>query len=322
MIPVTRAGPANAAPQTMPNTLERLRIIPSGAALAADVAGVDFSRRVPDEIKEALRQAWAEHLVLRIRDQHLDDDAFLEVARIFGETKASGTRELFLKAGMKVDNKRLSANPHIGIVSNVDAEGKPVMDNGGLGSYELTWHSDNSHSEVPPAGSMLYALELPVNGGGDTWFNNQYRAWEELPRELKDRVQGKWLLHDASRNSAGVLRPTAKAPTCREEVQGPKHPLVRVHPVTQKPALYLGRRREWPSSNVIGLPDDESEALLDALWRHATQPKYAWVQTWRVGDVVLWDNRCCMHYRTEIDSAQRRVLHRTVIAGEPVIAAQ
>src|SRR5688572_33074688 len=101
----------------MPNTPDTLRIIPSGAALAADVEGVDFSRTVPESVKEALRQAWAEHMVLRIRDQHLDDDAFLEVARIFGETKASSTRELFLKAGVKVDNTRLSANPHIGIVS-------------------------------------------------------------------------------------------------------------------------------------------------------------------------------------------------------------
>jgi taurine dioxygenase len=95
---------------------------------------------------------------------------------------------------------------------------------------------------------------------------------------------------------------------------------VRVHPVTGRRALYLGRRRVWPSNYIIGLPNDESEALLDKLWAHATQPKYAWTHIWRVGDIVLWDNRCCMHYRTEIDPTQRRIMHRTTIKGEPVAA--
>ena len=98
------------------------------------------------------------------------------------------------------------------------------------------------------------------------------------------------------------------------------HPLVRVHPVTKKRALYLGRRRDWPSNYIIGLSNEESEALLDKLWAHATQPKYAWGHKWRVGDLVLWDNRCCMHYRSEVDAAQPRVLYRTVVKGDPVIA--
>jgi taurine dioxygenase len=197
-----------------------------------------------------------------------------------------------------------------------------VRDNGGLGSYEVVWHTDNSYVEVPPAGSMLYALELPPpGGGGDTSFSNQYLAYEELPDELKRAIAGKSQVHDSSRNSAGVLRPGVKMPTCPEEVQGPVHPLVRVHPVTGRRALYLGRRRTWPSNYIIGMPNAESEALLDKLWAHATQPKYAWTHEWRVGDIVLWDNRCCMHYRTEIDVAYRRVLHRTTIKGEPLIAA-
>jgi taurine dioxygenase len=169
---------------------------------------------------------------------------------------------------------------------------------------------------------MLYALEIPpAGGGGDTSFNNQYLAYEELPEDLKAAIAGRSQVHDSSRNSAGVLRPGVKLPTTPEEVQGPVHPLVRVHPVTGKRALYLGRRRTWPSNYIVGMPNAESEALLDRLWAHATQPKYAWTHHWRVGDVVLWDNRCCMHYRTEIDSAYRRVMHRTTIKGEPVIAA-
>jgi len=194
-----------------------------------------------------------------------------------------------------------------------------VMHNGDLGSAEVVWHSDNSYTEVPPAGSMLYSVVIPTNGGGDTFFNNQYLAYEELPDDLKHAIAGRSQRHDASRNSAGVLRPTVKLPATPEEVPGPVHPLVRVHPVTGKRALYLGRRRDWPSNYILGMPNDESEKLLDRLWAHATQPKYAWEHKWRVGDLVLWDNRCAMHYRTEVDVTQARVLYRTVVNGEPVI---
>jgi taurine dioxygenase len=210
----------------------------------------------------------------------------------------------------------------VSIISNLDENGTPVKDNGGLGSFEVVWHTDNSYVEVPPAGSMLYALEVPPPGcGGDTSFSNQYLAYEELPDALKKAIEGRAQVHDSSRNSAGILRPGVKLPTTPEEVEGPVHPLVRVHPVTGRRALYLGRRRDWPSNYIVGMPNEGSEALLDALWNHATQPKYAWTHTWRVGDIVLWDNRCCMHYRTEIDLAYRRVMHRTTIKGEPIVAA-
>jgi taurine dioxygenase len=141
-----------------------------------------------------------------------------------------------------------------------------------------------------------------------------------LPDDLKRAIEGKYQVHDSSRNSAGVLRPGVKLPTKPEEVEGPTHPLVRVHPVTGRRALYLGRRRVWPSNYIIGIPNEESERLLDRLWAHATQPKYAWTHKWRVGDLVLWDNRCCMHDRTKVDVTQRRVMHRTTIKGETPVA--
>ena len=307
--------------QAQCNAPEGVEIVPTGAAVGAEIRGVDLSKPVPEATKALMRKAWADHLVLLWRDQRLPDVSFLEAASIFGVTKEPAARKYQLEGGYKIGGRIVPLHPHVSLISNLNEEGEPVMHNGALGSAEVVWHSDNSYVEVPPAGSMLYAVVIPTNGGGDTYFNNQYLAYEELPEDLKQAIQGRSQRHDASRNSAGVLRPTVKMPTTPEEVLGPVHPLVRVHPDTGRRALYLGRRRDWPSNYIIGMPNEESEKLLDRLWAHATQPKYAWMHQWRVGDLVLWDNRCAMHYRTEVDVKQARVLYRTVVKGEPIIAA-
>lgn len=321
MQPTPSSEPFRAARAAPVNTLAALRVVPTGAALGARIEGVDFSLPLPEEVKEALRRAWAEHLVLLWRGQRLSDEQLLEASGIFGPPHEAASRRYHLAAGQGVDDRYMvSRHPSIAIISNLDENGEPVLENGGLGSLEVQWHTDNSYVEIPPAGSMLYAIEVPENGGGDTSFNNQYLAYEELPEDLRRAIEGRYQVHDASRNSAGVLRPGVKLPTRREEVPGPQHPLVRVHPVTGRRALYLGRRRAWPSSYIVGLSDEQSERLLDRLWAHATQPKYAWTHRWRAGDLVLWDNRCCMHHRSPVDPRQRRVMHRTTIRGEPPIA--
>lgn len=302
------------------NRPENVRIVPTGSAVGAEIQGVDLARPVPEETKAIMRKAWADHLVLLWRNQSLPDISFLDAARMFGAPKEPAARKYQLAGGYNVGGRRVPLHPHVSVITNLNEEGNPVKHNGGLGSYEVVWHSDNSYVEVPPAGSMLYAVILPTNGGGDTWFNNQYLAYDELPEDLKRAIDGKSQLHDSSRNSAGILRPTVKLPSTPDEVPGPIHPLVRKHPVTGKRALYLGRRRDWPSNYIVGMSNEESERLLDRLWAHATQPKYAWKHAWRLGDLVLWDNRSAMHYRSEVDPTQARVLYRTVIAGETVVA--
>ena len=304
------------------NSLAAFKAIPSGAAVGAEIRGVNLALPVSEDVQNALRKAWADHMILVFRGQDINDDQLVGAANIFGGVQEVGSRKFYFKGGMGEKDHRVSSHPSISIISNLDANGNPVKDNGALGSYEVMWHSDNTYVEVPPAGSMLYSLEIPPPGnGGETSFNNQYLAYEELPDDLKQAIKGKFQRHDSSRNSAGVLRPGAKLPTSLDEVEGPIHPLVRIHPSTGKPALYLGRRRVWPSNHIIGMPDVESQALLAKLWDHATQEKYAWTHTWRVGDLVLWDNRCCMHFRAEINTEFRRVMHRTVIKGAPVVAA-
>ena len=294
--------------------------IPSGAALGAEIRGINLAGRIPETVASALKDAWHEHLVLLFRDQELDDGSLLAASNLFGPTQEGGAHKYFKKGGFEAGRGLLATRPEITVISNLDENGVPVRENAGLGSGEVVWHSDNSYIETPPAGSMLYAIEIPEDGGGDTSFANQYMAYETLPDVMKLTIAGKAQVHDSSRNSAGVLRPTAKLPTKPEEVEGPTHPLVRIHPDTGRQALYLGRRRVWPSNYIVGLENEKSEALLDRLWRHATQDEFVWTHSWRAGDVLLWDNRCALHHRTELDHTRARVLHRTQIQGEAVIA--
>lgn len=315
--PSTSTNPTS--PNVGGNVLPSVKIVSTGAAVGAEVHGVDFSKSVPDDVARALTAAWHTHLVLLIRNQNLSQRQFLDAASLFGEPQV-GAAHKYLREGGKLDAKGAELVPEISVLSNLGPDGTPVKENNGLGSLEVVWHSDNSYIEAPPAGSTLYAREIPDDGSGKTSFNNQYLAYEELPGDLRAAISGRSSKQDASRNSAGVLRAGIKKPETPDEVPGPMHPLVRIHPDTGRKALYLGRRRQWPSQFIAGMAHDESETLLDRLWAHATQDKYTWTHSWRVGDMLVWDNRCTMHYREPVNSAQRRVMWRTVFAGDQVIA--
>ena len=296
--------------------------IPSGRPLGAEVRGIDLSEPLGAAERGFIEDAWRQHLVLLFRGQRIGDAHLLAMAEAFGGSQPTGSRAYYLEAGYTEKSGRVSALPGISIVSNLDETGRPVALHAGSGSQALFWHSDNSYVENPPKGSILHALRVPVNGGGHTSFANQYTAYETLPEATRARLAGLHLKHDASRNTAGGRRPTKALPSCRAEVEGPVHPLVRLHPESGRKALYLGRRYAPPSSYVVELPEDESEAMLDELWRHATRPEFAWTHDdWRAGDVLMWDNRCTMHARSQVDAAQAREMHRTLIKGEPIVAA-
>jgi taurine dioxygenase len=140
-----------------------------------------------------------------------------------------------------------------------------------------------------------------------------YAAYDSLPADLKRAIAPLQCRHDSSRNSAGELRKGFKDFTDPRVAPGAVHPLIRTHPATRRNALYLGRRR---NAYIIGLPLDESEDLLNRLWAHAAQSRFAWYQEWRVGDLIMWDNRCAMHRRDAFDPESRRLMHRTQIKGD------
>ena len=281
-------------------------ITPSGKALGADVAGVDLKRPLTASDVEVIRKAWADHLVLRFRGHAgLSLEQLAAFSRYFGELD---------RAPIKSDpTGKLSPDEHpeITVISNVVVDGKSI---GGLGSYEAVWHADMTYNPRPPKGSALYAVEIPP-AGGNTYFANMYRAYDTLPADLKQRAETLKCIHDASRNSAGELRIGFKDSTDPRDTVGAVHPVVSTHPVTGKKCLLLGRRR---NAYLVGLPLEESEALLDALWAHAVKPEFVWGQVWQLGDIVLWDNRCTMHRRDSFDPATRRLLYRTQISGAEV----
>lgn len=297
-----------------------LRVIPSGKALGAEVTGVDLSKPITEDVAAFITQAWHDNLVLLFRHQELEDEDLLKIAAALGGSQETGSRKYFEQAGHKVGSHKVNAVSGVSYISNLDENGKPFLkQKHSSGSSELYWHTDNSYVETPPRGSFLHSLQVPVNGGGDTSFVNQYLAYETLSDDMKARIKGLHIKQDNSKNTSGGERPSVKQPTTREEVGGPVHPIVRIHPFTGKRALYLGRRYKWPSSYVVELNDDESESLLDELWAHATQEKFKWTHSWKPKEALLWDNQCTMHHRTQADPTQPRVLHRTLIKGQAII---
>ena len=277
-----------------------ITIQPLSPALGAEISNVDLYAPVSPAALAEIKQAWDEHLVLRFRGQMLSDQNLLDLSRLFGELDPPGPNPY--------GKPFLEDFPEINVISNVKVDGAPI---GNLGDGEAVWHCDMTYVESPPRAALLHALEIPPSGG-DTFWSNMYLAYETLPDEMKDKIAGRRAIHDATYNSAGVMRKGMSPVTDPRQAPGAHQPLVISHPDTGRAALYLGRRR---NSYIIGMELDESEALLDALWAHAIQPQFAFRQEWRLHDLILWDNRCTLHRRDSFDPQTRRVMHRTQIKG-------
>lgn len=284
--------------------MTRISVTRLAPALGAQVGGVDL-RAVDAQTFAEIKQAWSEHLVLRFRGQALTDAQLLAFSRLFGELDPPGPNPYGAPF--------LPDVPEVNVISNVIVDGKPI---GNLGDGEASWHGDMTYADAPPRAALLHALEVPPSGG-DTFWSNMYLAYETLPADLKAAIAGRKAVHDATYNSAGFMRKGMQPVADPREAPGARHPLVIVHPETRRPALFLGRRR---NSYILGLALPESEALLDRLWAHATQPRLVFRQAWEKGDLLLWDNRCTLHRRDAFDAASRRLMHRTQIKGPPIVA--
>ncbi len=266
-------------------------ITPLAPAVGAEIGGLDLRRPLDAPAIAALLRAWHAHGVLLVRGQALEEADQVRYGEYFG---ALGTA--FSEA------RSARAHPSVMFISNIREDGKPI---GRLPDGEMFFHSDQCYIATPPAGTMLYAIEVP-SVGGNTLFASMYAAYEALSPAMQARLEG---LEALNAYVLGDTRRGTLTPDARRHV----HPVVRVHPATGRKALYINRLM---TQYIVGMPAAESEALLEELFDHQEQRRFVYEHVWRAGDVILWDNRCTLHARTDFDPGERRLLRRITILGE------
>ena len=284
-----------------PRSNSRFSVEQFDAPLGAQVLDLDLSLPLtPQEFAE-LHQAHLDHHVLVFRDQRITPQQQIDFSRRFGPLQIHVLR-----------NFQLAGHPEILLISNIVENGKPI----GLGDAGHFWHSDLSYVPVPSLGSMLHAQELPQDGG-DTLFANMHLAYDSLPAALLNAVQGARAEHSYIAQYAELQRRSPWRPNLTQaqldEVKPVVHPVVRVQPETGRRALFVS---EHFTTRIVGLPDDESRALLAELFAHSVRPEHLYRHQWQPHDLVFWDNRSLMHLASGCPDDQRRKLYRTTIEGD------
>jgi taurine dioxygenase len=281
-----------------------LTVKPLSPALGAEIAGVDLRQDLPEDTIAEIIDAWHQHLVLLFRNQSLSEDDQIRFAQHFGVLqKRTRPREALNEAGH-------TKYPEVTmLVSNIRDNGKLI---GSLPDGEMHFHSDQCYLEKPATGTFLYAIEVPSQGG-DTLFLNMYKAYETLPADVRAKIDGRKALN------AYLYDSTTRAMNgSKVDFSAHPHyvqPIVRTHPDTKRKALYVNRLMTF---TVEGMDENESSALLDRLFAHIEQDRFIYAHHWRVGDLVLWDNRCTLHARTDFSDQERRLLRRYTVIGDRV----
>ncbi len=273
-----------------------IEIRPLSPAIGVEVRGVDITTDLDIVAFEKIRTAWEANCIVLLRDQILDELAQVEFAARFGRL---GT------VVNETDPDKLGTHPAVLYVSNVRVKGKVT---GILPDGEMFFHSDTCYLERPAMASMLYAMEIPSRGG-NTLYANGFRAYDALPNGLKARLSGMLALnvYDYTGN------PTRRAETLPPDAKQYAHPVFRTHPSTGRKALYVNRLMTW---SILGMFPKESDEILQVLFDHQEKPELVYEHVWRPGDVMLWDNRSCLHARTDFDPGERRRLRRVTLQGD------
>lgn len=265
---------------------------PIAGALGAEILGIDLAQPLSADTVAAIRNALLEHLVIFFRDQKLTPPQQLAFARAFGEP---------------MEYPQLKGLPECPLITPVVKLEHERMNFGGV------WHSDTTYLERPPMGSMLYALEVPPQGG-DTLFANQYLAYETLSAGLKRTLAGLVGVNTSTKAAASKTREDRMRAAGEElKVLAGEHPVVRTHPETGRKALYVNSGH---TVRFAGWTEDESSALLRFLFDWQTKPEFTCRFSWRPGSIALWDNRCVQHNPVNDYHGYRRVMHRITLAGD------
>ena len=279
----------------MATTIADLQIKPLSDALGAEIIGVDLSQPLNAATAKAVEDAWHDHLILVFRDQNMSNDDQVRFCIQYGDLEEVRTGK-FANEDMK----------HTMMITNVTDTGlMTALENG-----DMWFHSDQCYYEIPCKASTLYAMEIP-SIGGNTLFANCYAAWETLPDDLREKLDGLKAHHIYDYAGNPLKRGDNIDPNAPQYF----HPVARTHPATARKALYVNRLM---TDYIDGLPGEESDEILARLFAHSEEPRFVYEHVWRVGDFVIWDNRCSMHARTDFDPNERRMMRRITVKGEAV----
>jgi len=282
---------------TAARTKEKIDVVPLTKHIGAEIRGLDL-REQPDEATvKAIYQAWLDHLVVVFPGQKLSQEDLNRVTHYFGEQGMPRRPAKYFPKGYA------NILPGIMMISNIRENGEPI---GALPDGEMMFHHDMIHSEMPDKATLLYAVEIP-SSGGNTLFASGYAAYDTLDPAIRDRLDGRIATHHdgGGWSIKGDRKGTEAFGACN-------HPAFRTNEDTGRKAVYVNRLM---TTGIVGMSEAESGPLLNAVFDHAEKPEFVYEHVWRLGDLLLWDNRCSSHARTDFPSTERRLMFRTTVKG-------
>jgi len=279
-----------------------LTVKPADAACGAEICGIDASQPLSPLEAGELYQAWLEHQVIYLRDQELTPADQKRFAGYFGKIGAYNRP--------KERQHPKYASDEIMLISNVREDGKVI---GAHPDGEMMWHTDTPYLENPHKATTLYGVEVP-EVGADTLFSNQYAVYDALPERIRTRLDG------AMAMNAYEFGTTVKTFERYDRTAVPHHahPVFRRHPETGRVAVYVC---PLMTEEIIGIPEEEGRALLEEIYALQADPRFVYRHKWRVGDLIIWDNRCLVHARSDFSPDQRRLLRRVTVSDEAAVMA-
>lgn len=282
-----------------------LDVRPIRSNIGAEIRGVDLSKTVPEDVMSDIRNIWLDHVIAVFPEQEIDDEQHIAFSRRFGEL------EMINMSALQAD-----ARPEIYQATNLDKDNNLMVDDDPvmvINRGNQKWHSDSSFKCVPANGSMLHAYIVPgEDEGGETEFANMIAAYDALDDDMKKKCDDLIVIHDFYWSRRDVQE-RAFTQAERDAIPPVRHPLVRVHPETGRKAIYVGSH----AREIEGMDFEEGRKLIDFLIEHGTKPEFTYQHKWKVGDVVLWDNRSALHRGMYYDDTKvKRRLHRTTLAGD------
>jgi taurine dioxygenase len=273
-----------------------IKVTPLSDALGAEISGVDLTTPLDPETAKAINEAWLEHLVIVIRGQRLSDEDQVRFGGYFGPIGD------YLRPGTLRSEAMKERHRSVMFVSNIVENGAPI---GTLPDGEMMFHTDTGYAQNPHKATTLYAVELP-DSGGHTIFSNQYAVHDALPDKLRRTLTGRDAKNAYEFGTMIKTKQRYDAPETATAI----HPIFRPHSETGRMTVYVN---ELMTEEIIGLPEAESRSALDEVFALQREPRFLYEHVWQLGDLVMWDNRCTLHARTDFPRDQRRLLRRITV---------